>query len=143
MEYNLDKVFYIMFNDSGIDTLIQKENNFVNVDKLECIDVDDKNIEEMFECVREHYRKNGITGILILRLRDYIRSFFEAKELLLSKSKLMHKRLSIVGKENYESLLENLLKSEKVTPKEAKYISTKIKNAVENRERKKCARRPV
>ena len=136
MEYNLDKVFYIMFNDSGIDTLIQKENHLVNVDTLDCID-------EMFECVREHYRKNGITGILILRLRDYIRSFFEAKELLLSKSKLMHKRLSIVGKENYESLLENLLKSEKVTPKEAKYISTKIKNAVENRGRKKCARRPV
>ena len=143
MEYNLDKIFYIMLGDGKIETLIQKYNHLVNVDTLDCIDFEDVNIDKMFDSIRAYYKKNGTTGILILRLRDYIRSFFEAKELLLSKSKLMHKRLSIVGKENYDSLLENLLKSEKVTLKEAKYISKKIEKAVDNREHKKCARRPV
>lgn len=143
MEYNLDKVWYVMNGNGGIDTLIQKDEYLVNFDTLEYIYINENNVDEISDAISEYYKKNGIKGILILRLRDYIRSFFEAKELLLSRSKLMHKRLLIVGRKEYESLLKNLLQTEKVTAKEAKYISTKIEKAVNNREHRKSARRPV
>ena len=143
MEYNLDKVWYVMDGSGGIETLIQKDEHLVNVDTLECIDINENNVDEICDDIREYYKKNGTKEILILRLRDYIRSFFEAKELLLSRSKLMHKRLLIAGKKEYENLLKELLKAEKVTSKEAKYISTKIEKAVNNREHRKNARRPI
>jgi hypothetical protein len=143
MEYNLDKVWYVMNGNGGIDTLIQKDEYLVNFDTIEFIYINENNVDKILENIREYYKKNGIKEILILRLRDYIKSFFEAKELLLSRSKLMHKRLLIVGKKEYESLLKKLLKTEKVTSKEAKYISTKIEKAVNDSEHRKIARRPV
>ena len=158
-KYFADEVYYAQLKSGDIETWINA--NYYSVDNKstdERIYLDsDKSI---LNNILEHYKTERNEDVVVLRLSDYVRSYFEAKDLIFSKSPLLHKRYGMVwgarvkalrdtyleegsnsdyerSKDYYwESGLNKLIKEQQVTEKEAVYIGQKIQKIRAKREEK-------
>ena len=146
-KYALDKVFYATLSNGQVETLIQgNEHSVDNVSNGQRVYF--KENMKAYDRILSYYKDvRSEDDVRILRLKDYINAFFEAKDLVFSKSSLLHKRYGAVVKAKARALkdeylddpdhnhssgyylqgyISDLIQEQQVSEKEAVYIGQKI-----------------
>ncbi|MBQ7351254.1 MAG: hypothetical protein IJW59_00080 [Clostridia bacterium] len=155
-KYSLDKVFYATLSNGEVESFIQGNNYSVdNVTNGHRIYLDSVYKINAYDSIFSYYKDIRLEeDVRILRLRDYINAFFESKDLVFSRSSLLHKRYGVVLKARAKALkdayldqqsytesrgfyldeyVSKLLQEQKVSEKEAIYISQKIQQVQKQR----------
>jgi len=145
------RIYYATLSNGLVETFIQENGYSIdNITKGDRIYVgDESRVEMLFESLRSYYKEiRAEDNVSLLRLADYMNSFFKTKDLIFSRSPLLLKRCAVELKANNRALkdqyygnysswkdecylqyyISNLLSTQKLSENEALYIAKKIEN---------------